>query len=347
MANIRRILEYLRVASLGLYETDPTPRLIGIARLAHEAERVDSGHQVEFFSLPVRSILNRCDARRNLPFTWTINPYRGCEFACKYCFARYTHEFMEMRDANEFEHKIFVKQEAAWLLRRDLKKVRPGEEMAIGTATDPYQPAERRHGVTREILEELARHAGLEIGIVTKSDLVLRDLEILQRISEQNTIGVHMTITTLNTDLARIIEPRAPRPDLRLRAVRELNEAGISAGVICAPVLPGITDNPRDLEELVKAAAEAKAVNIFANPLFLKPCSRSVFLPFLKDTFPDLVPRYERMYGQRDFGSDSYRKHLSSLMSRFKKKHGIGAPGPRGPVRELGKARALEQLALF
>jgi DNA repair photolyase len=335
------------MASLPLYQIDSAPRLVGIAKLASQAEHVDDGHQVEFFSLPVRSILNRCDSRRNLPFTWTINPYRGCEFACKYCYARYTHEFMEIRDVAEFEHKIFVKEEAAWLLRRDLKKVRPEEEIAIGTATDPYQPAERRHRVTRSILEELSRHSGLEIGIVTKSDLVLRDIDVLQRVSEQNTIGVHVTVTTVDSDLARITEPRAPRPDLRLKAVRKLNEAGISAGVICAPVLPGITDKPKDLEALVKAASEAKATNIFANPLFLKPCSRAIFLPFIQERFPDLVPLYQQLYGERDFGSQSYRKHLTALMSKFKKKYGIGAPGPRGPIREYAAVRGTEQLKLF
>jgi DNA repair photolyase len=335
------------MASLPLSIISSTPRLIGIAKLASEAEHVDSGHQVEFFSLPVRSILNRCDPKRKLPFVWTINPYRGCEFACKYCYARYTHEFMELRDANEFEHKIFVKEEAAWLLRRDLKKVRPGEEIAIGTATDPYQPAERRHLVTRSILEELSRHAGLEIGIVTKSNLVMRDLDVLKRIAEQNTIGVHVTVTTLNADLARILEPRAPRPDLRLEAVRKLNDAGIAAGVNCAPVLPGITDSPKELAALVKAASEAHATSIFANPLFLKPCSRSVFLPFIKEKFPNLVQRYEQLYGERDFGSQIYRKHLGALMAKFKKKYGIGAPGPRGPIREYAKERANEQLTLF
>ena len=335
------------MASLPLYPQNPSPRLIGIAKLASQAEHVDSGHKVEFFSLPVRSILNRCTSRRNLPFTWTINPYRGCEFACKYCYARYTHEFMELRDPDEFEHKIFVKEECAWLLRRDLKRVRPGEEIAIGAATDPYQPAERRHGVTRSILEELARHAGLEIGIVTKSNLVLRDIDVLQRIAEQSVIGVHITVTTLDATLARIIEPRAPRPDLRLEAVRKLNEADVPAGVSCAPVLPGLTDKPSDLEALVKAAAEAGATHIFANPLFLKPCSRAVFLPFIKENFPDLVPRYEQMYGERDFGSQAYRKHLSALMTKFKKKYGIGSPGPRGPVRDLVRRRQAEQLGLF
>jgi len=335
------------MTSLSLYPAEPSPRLIGIAKLASQAEQVDSGHQVEFFSLPVRSILNRCDSRRNLPFTWTINPYRGCEFACKYCYARYTHDFMEIHDPAEFEHKIFVKEEAAWLLRRDLKKVGKDEEIAIGTATDPYQPAERRHRVTRSILEELSRHAGLEIGIVTKSNLVLRDIDVLQRVGEQNSIGVHVTVTTLDSELARITEPRAPRPDLRLEAVRRLNEAGISAGVICAPVLPGITDKPKDLEALVKAAAEANAVSIFANPLFLKPCSRAVFLPFLQERFPDLVPQYQQLYGDRDFGSQSYRKHLTALMNKFKKRYGIGTPGPRGPIRDYLPPRVPEQLGLF
>ena len=335
------------MASFPLYVNPPAPGLVGIAKLASEAEHVDSGHAVEFFSLPVRSILNRCDPRRKLPFVWTINPYRGCEFACKYCYARYTHEFMELRDPNEFEHKIFVKEEAAWLLRRDLKKVRASEEIAIGTATDPYQPAERRHLVTRSILEELSRHAGLEIGLVTKSNLVLRDLDVLKRIAEQNTIGVHITVTTLNSDLARILEPRAPRPDLRLEAVRKLNEAGIAAGVNCAPVLPGITDSPKQLGSLVKAASQAHATGIFANPLFLKPCSRSVFLPFIAEKFPHLVQRYEQLYGERDFGSEVYRKNLSALMSKLKKKYGIGAPGPRGPIREYAKQPRTEQLALF
>src|ERR1700675_2578359 len=153
------------------------PKLVGIARLASEGETLRQGHEVEYFTLPVRSLLNRCTGAR-MPFEWTINPYRGCEFACKYCYARYTHEFMEMRDGVDFEQKIFVKQHAADLLRQELRQVKPGEQIAIGTATDPYQPAERRYEVTRAILEEFTRHRGLELGIVTKSDLVLRDVEL-------------------------------------------------------------------------------------------------------------------------------------------------------------------------
>src|SRR5580692_2076791 len=226
------------MASLPL-PPDSKPKLIGIARLASEGESLRQGHEVEYFTLPVRSLLNRCTGVR-MPFTWTINPYRGCEFACKYCYARYTHEFMEMRDGVDFEQKIFVKQHAADLLRQELRHVKPAEEIAIGTATDPYQPAERRFEVTRAILEEFSRHHGLQIGIVTKSNLVVRDSDLLRAVAAHNKVFVNITITTLNADLARILEPRAPRPDLRLEAMRKLNEAGIRAGVICAPVLPGI-----------------------------------------------------------------------------------------------------------
>ena len=159
---------------LQIEENEPAP-LVGIAKLAAQGESIRQGHLVEYFTLPARSLLSRCTSSR-VPFTWTINPYRGCEFACKYCYARYTHEFMEMRDGVDFERKIYVKQQAAWLLRQDLKKVKRGEEIAIGTATDPYQPAEKRFEVTRGILEELALHHGLEIGIVTKSNLIVRDV---------------------------------------------------------------------------------------------------------------------------------------------------------------------------
>jgi DNA repair photolyase len=310
------------MASLPLLPDDPKPRLIGIAKLAAAGESLRQGHEVEYFTLPVRSLLNRCTSVR-MPFTWTINPYRGCEFACKYCYARYTHEFMEMRDGIEFEQKIFVKQHAADLLRQELRHVKPGEEIALGTATDPYQPAEKRFEITRGILEEFSRHRGLEIGIVTKSNLVIRDVDVLRDISRNNRLFINVTVTTVKADLARILEPRAPRPDLRLEAVRQLNDAGVNAGVICAPVLPEITDSPKDLEALVKATKEAGGKYIFANSLFLKPCSAAVFLPFLDKEFPRLAENYRKRYEGRAFLSTAYRKRLSQLMARLRQKYGI------------------------
>ena len=322
------------------------PKLVGIARLAADGDSLRQGHDVEYFTLPVRSLLNRCTGVR-MPFTWTINPYRGCEFACKYCYARYTHEFMEMRDGIDFEQKIFVKQHAADLLRQELRQVKTGEDIALGTATDPYQPAERRYEVTRAILEEFARHQGLELGIVTKSNLVLRDVDVLQKVLRNNRLSVNVTVTTLDADLARILEPRAPRPDLRMEAVRKLNDAGIPTGVSCAPVLPGITDAARDLEAVVRATAEAGGKHIFANPLFLKPCSAAVFLPFLEKEFPRLAESYRLRYKERAFLPKAYGKRISQLMARLREKYGIRHDNRRdsrvNPVLSQGGT----QLTLF
>jgi DNA repair photolyase len=256
---------------------------------------------------------------------------------------------MELRDGVDFEQKIFVKQHAADLLRQELRQVKAGEEIAIGTATDAYQPAERRFEVTRAILEELARHRGLEIGIVTKSNLVLRDIEVLQQIAANNRLYVNITITTLTTELARILEPRAPRPDLRMEAVQKLNQAGISAGVSCAPLMPGITDSPRDLEALVRATAKAGGKHIFANPLFLKPCSAAVFLPFLEKEFPQLVETYRKRYKDGAFLPASYGKPLSQLMARLRKKYGIRSDYDRYSPRTApaSGAEPASQMKLF
>ncbi len=343
-------------------DEEPTTPLVGIAKLAADAESVRLGHNVEYFTLQARSILNRCTAPR-MPFTWTVNPYRGCEFACKYCYARYTHEFMEIRDSVEFERQIYVKQAVPpaandmeelnpgahirELLRRDLKKVKPGEEIAIGTATDPYQPAERRYEVTRSLLEEFSQHSGFDIGIVTKSDLILRDIDVLRRVAKNNRLFINITITTLDVDLARILEPRAPRPDLRLKAVQALNISGVDAGVICAPVLPGITDSVKSLEELVKATARAGGKYIFANPLFLKPCSAAIFLPFLEKEFPDLAADYRQRFASKAFVSAAYRRRISDLMSKLRGKYGISYKFHGKPQMQPDQADNPEQIALF
>jgi DNA repair photolyase len=336
------------MATLPIFPQPEHAKLIGIARLAAQGESLREGHDVQYFTLPARSLLNRCTAPR-MPFTWTINPYRGCEFACKYCYARYTHEFMEMRDGVDFERKIYVKQHAAEMLRRDLRRVKPDEGIAIGTATDPYQPAEKKYEVTRAILEEMARQRGLEIGIVSKSTLMLRDIDVLRRVAERNRLFVNVTITTLDVGLARMLEPRAPRPDLRLDALRKLNEAGVDAGVICAPVLPEITDKPGDLENIVRATAEAGGKYIYANPLFLKPCSAAVFLPFLEREFPSLVDKYRSRFESRAFVSAAYHKRISELISKFRKKYGFTSSYERysrrshPPLSNFGE----EQLSLF
>jgi DNA repair photolyase len=325
-------------------QAGPEVPLVGIARLAARGEALSQGHQVDYLTLENRSLLTRCNSQR-VPFDWMINPYRGCEFACKYCYARYTHEFMEMRDSLDFERKIYVKKHSAWLLRQELKQVRSGQSIAIGTATDPYQPAERKFGVTRAIMEEFARHEGLSLGLVTKSDLILRDLDLLRAIASRNRLSIHVTITTTNTKLARMLEPRAPRPDLRFKAVEALSAAGILTSVNCAPVLPGITDSPKELESVVRGAAAANARSVAAMPLFLKPCSEKVFIPFLQENFPHLVGLYKTRYADRAFLPVEYKKRIVTLVKRFCRQYGIGA-------READSPRAIpenpsQQLSLF
>lgn len=327
-------------------QLEPPAPLVGIARLAAHGEAISEGHQVEYLSIENRSLLARCTSSR-VPFDWMINPYRGCEFACKYCYARYTHEFMELRDGLDFERKIYVKQHAAWLLRQELKQVQRGQSIAIGTATDPYQPAERKFGITRNILEEFARHQGLSLGVVTKSNLVLRDLELLQAIAEKNRLSVHITITTLHPDLARLLEPRAPRPDLRLQALKKLAQAGIHAGVNLAPVLPGINDAPADLESLVRAAAEAGARSLYASPLFLKSCAAKVFLPFLAEKFPRLVAEYEKRYSTSAFASPTYARRIAALMDKYRAKYGMGSRGERAAKPASAVAHPGEQIEMF
>src|SRR4051812_43417093 len=174
--------------------------------MAAESEVLESKREVEYFELPARSILNR--TKPGMPFTWAINPYRGCEFGCHYCYARYTHEFMGMEDGRDFEEKIYAKAEVAALLRRDLRKADRAEGIAIGTATDPYQPAEKRFERTRQILEVFAEGKGRRISITTKSDLVVRDLALLTGLARANILHVNMTVTTLDAELARLLEPR-------------------------------------------------------------------------------------------------------------------------------------------
>jgi len=311
--------------------------LIGIARLAAQAKRTDEGHLIEFRTMEVRSILNKSVSKRQLSLAHSINPYRGCEFACRYCYARYTHEFMapkegtaevgavDLRSPEAFERLIFLKQNAAWLLEQELRKIDPAEEIALGTATDPYQPIERRARITRSLLEVFARHSGYRLGIISKSRLITRDIDLLTKIAERNTLVLHTTITTPDAALARLLEPRAPRPDLRFEAVRKLRAAGLTAGILCSPLLPGITDSEAAIDAMAARAAEAGASFFAAQPLFLKACSRPTFFRFVEDHFPELKKDYAARFARDDFAAGPYRKELAERVAGACRKHGLAA----------------------
>ena len=316
--------------------TPPAP-LVGIARLAAKSPTAQtkrsSAGKPEYFFLPVKSILNHCDSKR-VPFDWTVNPYRGCEFGCKYCYARYTHEYMEI-DGGEFEQKIFVKRDAAALLAREIPQkysyaskasgYTQAEHIAIGTATDPYQPAEKEYGVTRACLEELTKHEGLSVSVITKSNQIVRDIDIYQRIARRSALSLNITVTTLKPRLARLLEPRAPRPDLRVRAVRELRAAGLNVGVSASPLLPGINDGEGELEAVAEAVREAGAQWFFSGVLFLMPASARQFLPFLRDKFPKLARQYEQWYAKNGYAPEEYRRKVSERVHRIREKYSFAS----------------------
>jgi DNA repair photolyase len=289
---------------------------------------------------------------------WSINPYVGCAFGCAYCYARYAHRYvMERgasaetldaglrRDADEmppwlaFERRVFVKENAAAVLRKTLRHgsdrhlalVR-GETMVIGTATDPYQPAERRFRITRSILEVLAEHPGLSVVIITKSPLITRDIDVLSRLMRHSQLSVHISLITIDRELARRLEPRAPTPEARVRGVARLREAGIEVGINVMPVLPGITDNPAALEQLVRRVAGAGASYVNACALRLQSAARQRYLPFIAEEFPHLAERYRATYAHSHEAGDRYREGLHRFFVRLCKRAGI----PYGGVDDDG-----------
>ena len=303
----------------------PLPRTGPLARLAAEAPLDSTGCLTEYRPLPTRSILSKTVSKRGLPFTHAINPYRGCEFACRYCYARYTHEFLEMNNPEDFERKIYFKQNASWLLTQELKRLKPDTQIALGTATDPYQPVERKQGVTRSVLEAFTATSGFQLGIITKSTLILRDLDLLKEIATRHKLTLHITVTTMNTRLARVLEPRAPRPDLRMQAVAELRQAGLRTGVMCSPLMPGITDSRSSITAVAKAASQAGANFMAAGALFLKPCSRPTFMSFVREHFPTQLLAYEQRYGDKAFVSPEYRKRIADLVDSIRREYKLGA----------------------
>jgi DNA repair photolyase len=240
-----------------------------------------------------KSAVNRV---HGMPFRWSLNPYRGCSHSCHHCYARATHAYLGLNADPDFETRIFVKTNLAEVLRREL--ARPswaGESVAIGTANDPYQPCEGRYRLTRAALAALAERRN-PLSAVTKSTLVLRDLDILAALARDAEVAVHVTVTTLDPDTWRAVEPGTPPPWQRLAVMGRLVEAGVPCGVFVAPILPGITDSDSSLEAVVRAAKEHGAGHVWASPLRLAPLFKEHYLGFVAATYSRLLHRYERAY---------------------------------------------------
>ena len=255
--------------------------------------------EVEYLHVEAKRIISAVPPASQMPFRHTINAYRGCAHACVYCFARPTHAYLGLDTARDFERRIVVKVNAPERLRVELRDPRwTGEHIAMGTNTDPYQPAEGRYRLTRRIVQALGE-AGNPFSILTKSSMVLRDLDVLLAAARRTSVRVNLSIGTLDERAWRTSEPGTPPPRRRIEAVRRLNEAGIPCGVLVAPILPGISDGADQLEEVVAACVDAGAVSISPILLHLRPGVRELYLPWLEQVRPDLVERYATLYRAR------------------------------------------------
>jgi DNA repair photolyase len=267
-----------------------------------------------FYEVQAKSILNRVPEASQVPFRWTVNPYRGCTHACSYCFARPTHEFLGLGAGRDFEREIVVKVNSPELLRAELaRRSWQREHVALGTNTDPYQWVEKRYELMRGIWEAL-RDARNPCSVLTKSPLLLRDLDLMRELNEVTDFSAALSIPTLDQKAWRATEPRSPNPNARLEAVAELSKAGVRTGVLVAPLMPGINDSPDQVREVVRLATEAGAGYITGIALHLRQGVREVFMEWLAEQRPDLVPRYEELYRRGAYMPANERRRLAQML---------------------------------
>jgi DNA repair photolyase len=315
-----------------------------------------------FYEVRAKSALNRVPERSRMPFRWTINPYRGCSHGCAYCFARPTHTYLDFNAGRDFEKEIVVKVNVPEVLRVEL--ARPswkGEHVAMGTNTDPYQWVEGRYKLMRGIWEAF-RDAANPCSVLTKSPLLLRDLDLMKEIAAVTDISANLSVPTIDEKAWRASEPHTPNPRARLEAVGELNRAGIPTGILVAPLMPGINDDPAQVQEILQAAADAGATGVSGIGLHLRGEVRGVFMDWLRSYRPDLVERYEELYARSAYLPRVEQERIGALVRRartgtrttsvgaFRREPGRGyeAMRPRNPANERPpRAREGEQTTLF
>jgi DNA repair photolyase len=319
-----------------------TEQMFELARRTFDAPEFRG---ITCIEVEARSVINKVPGG-GMPFDWTINPYRGCMHACVYCFARPTHTYLDMDAGRDFETKIVVKVNAPEVLGRELASRRwKGEHIAMGTGTDPYQRVEGRYRLMRGILSALITRRN-PFSILTKGTLILRDIDLLKEAASVASVSAALSIGTMDEDVWRTTEPGTPSPRARMDAVKTLNEAGIPTGVLIAPILPGISDGPGQVERVVEAAAEAQATHASPILLHLRPGVREEFMPWLETNRPDLVARYRSLY-RGAYAPAAERGRLSRRVDRALA--GIGHPIAASGFRRLRKTaeeRSEEQLRL-
>ncbi len=305
-----------------------------------------------FYEVQAKSIINRVPASARVPFSWTINPYRGCQHACAYCFARNTHTYLDLDAGRDFDSKVVVKVNAADLLRRELAAPRwRGEHIAMGTNVDCYQRAEGRYRLMPGIIEALAAAAN-PFSILTKGTLVLRDADLLARAAEVTDVGLNVSAGIIDKSISRSLEPGAPDPDRRLSVCAALNRRGLPCGVLMGPVVPFLTDSPDQLDLAVRKIAAAGAVHVSPIVLHLRPGAREWFLGWLRRHHPELLGAYRDLYGTGAYAPAVYQRRVAQQVARLASQYGVGRASPAAArrVQPSGPTRPVQvgvQLSLL
>src|SRR5450631_3264417 len=318
-------------------EADERARLPGYSESAVVRRfRAPDAVETRFYEIKAKSILNRVPAASQMPFRWTINPYRGCTHACQYCFARPTHRYLDFDAGRDFEREIIVKVNAPEVLRGELARASwKREHVALGTNTDPYQWVEARYRLMPGIWRAFLEHR-TPCSVLTKSPLLLRDLPLLRELADQGLVSAALSVPTLDERAWRATEPHTPHPRARREAVAELSRAGVPTSVLVAPLMPGINDDPRSVREIVRRAREAGARNVSPVALHLRSGVREVFMDWLEESRPDLVGRYGELYARGAYLDADERRRLIALA----RPHGRPRPVPARFERPLTVSRA-------
>ncbi len=282
-----------------------------------------------FYEIRAKSIINKVPGTSKVPFSRTINPYRGCSHACTYCFARNTHTYLDLDSGHDFDSKIVVKVNAGELLRHELAAPRwSGEPIAMGTNVDVYQRAEGRYRLMPPILAALRDFAN-PFSILTKGTLILRDLPLLLEAASVTQVSLAVSVGCVDEGVWRAAEPGTPSPRRRLDAVRQLTDAGFDVAVLMAPILPGLSDSTESIEETVAAIAESGAISVTPLPLNLRTGAREWYLSWLTASRPELVPRYRELFGRGAYSPESYQREVTARVRLAARRFGVGSAGPR------------------